>query len=408
MEPMKREILFTKEVIEKKVWELAETISRDYQGGELIVIGVLKGAFVFMADLIRSLSISCLIDFVKLASYGAGSVSSGKVMMTKDIEISMEGKDVLIVEDIVDTGLTLSFLVNLFRERNPRSVKVCALLDKRQRREVPFEADYVGFTIEDGFVVGYGIDFNEEFRYLPEIYIIENMTEERNTFIPFEEREDLDDLQRDVEQIRDQKFGEEGEEGNNEKETSRLWSPWKLTAYIVIAVLILSGVFLWFFPGIGEQAWERMSLYIPWIENIVGTERQGEVFDQPRVQLKDIKQRFVNNLLLGNLRVIEGTAVNSSDFPIAGIRVRGRLYDAYAMVAGEQVSYCGNYLIDEELGFLTEDEIQRELSNPRGSDVSNNRITPHGQIPFMIVFCHWPGDVFKTTVTFAGAERLLE
>ena len=88
-------------------------------------------------------------------------------------EISIEGKDVLILEDIVDTGLTLSFLVNLFRERNPRSVKVCALLDKRQRREVPFEADYVGFTIEDGFVVGYGIDFNEKFRYLPEIYIIE-------------------------------------------------------------------------------------------------------------------------------------------------------------------------------------------------------------------------------------------
>ena len=174
MEPMKRKILFTKEVIEKRVWELAETISRDYEGGELIVIGVLKGAFVFMADLIRRFSIPCLIDFVKLASYGAGSVSSGKVVMTKDIDISnIEGKDVLIAEDIVDTGLTLSFLVNLFRERNPRSVKVCALLDKRQRRKVPFEADYVGFTIEDGFVVGYGIDFNEEFRYLPEIYIIE-------------------------------------------------------------------------------------------------------------------------------------------------------------------------------------------------------------------------------------------
>ena len=173
MEPIKRKILFTKEVIEKRVWELAETISRDYEGGELIVIGVLKGAFVFMADLIRHFSIPCLIDFVKLASYGAGSVSSGKVVMTKDIDISnIEGKDVLIAEDIVDTGLTLSFLVNLFRERNPRSVKVCALLDKRQRREVPFEADYVGFTIEDGFVVGYGIDFNEKFRYLPEIYII--------------------------------------------------------------------------------------------------------------------------------------------------------------------------------------------------------------------------------------------
>lgn len=237
-----------------------------------------------------------------------------------------------------------------------------------------------------------------------------NMTEERNTFIPFEEREYLDDLIGDVEHIRDQEIGEEEGEDTTQKATerSRLWSPWKLTAYIVIAVLMLSGVCLWFFPGIGEQAWERMSLSIPWIENIVGTERQGEIFDQPRVQLKDIEQRFVNNLLLGNLCVIEGTAVNSSDFSIAGIRVRGRLYDAYTMVAGEQVSYCGNYLTDEELGFLTEDEIQKELSNPRGSDVSNNRIAPHGQIPFMIVFCHWPGDVFKTMVTFAGAERLLE
>jgi len=173
MESMKRKILFTKEIIEKRVEELAETISRDYEGGELFVIGILKGAFVFMADLIRRLSIPCFIEFVKLASYGAGSVSSGKIVMTKDIETSIEGKDVLITEDIVDTGLTLSFLVNQFRERNPRSVKVCALLDKRQRREVPFEADYVGFTIEDGFVVGYGIDFNEKFRYLPEIYIIE-------------------------------------------------------------------------------------------------------------------------------------------------------------------------------------------------------------------------------------------
>ncbi|MDI6776410.1 MAG: hypoxanthine phosphoribosyltransferase [Syntrophales bacterium] len=173
MESRKRKILFTKEIIEKRVRELAETISRDYEGGELIVIGILKGAFVFMADLIRCFSIPCLIDFVKLVSYGAGSVSSGKIVMTKDIETSIEGKNILIIEDIVDTGLTLSFLVNLLRERNPRSVKVCTLLDKRQRREVLFEADYVGFTIEDGFVVGYGIDFNEKFRYLPEIYILE-------------------------------------------------------------------------------------------------------------------------------------------------------------------------------------------------------------------------------------------
>jgi hypoxanthine phosphoribosyltransferase len=172
MESRKRKILFTRDAIEKRVCELAETISRDYRGEDIIVIGVLKGAFVFMADLIRYLTIPSLIDFVKLGSYGAGSVSSGKIVMTKDIDISIEGKNVLIAEDILDTGLTMSFLVKLLGERNPRSLKVCTLLDKRQRREVPFEADYVGFTIENGFVVGYGIDFNENFRYLPEIYII--------------------------------------------------------------------------------------------------------------------------------------------------------------------------------------------------------------------------------------------
>ncbi|MDI6776411.1 MAG: DUF3426 domain-containing protein [Syntrophales bacterium] len=241
------------------------------------------------------------------------------------------------------------------------------------------------------------------------ITIPSSRVEERKIVVPSEEVEDIDDLIRGIEQIRDQEIGED-EERATEGEVKRggLWTPWKLTAYIVIAVLLLSAVCLWFFPRIGEQAWERTSLYIPWAEKIGGTDRQGEIFDQPRVKLKDIKQRFVNNLLLGNLRVIEGTAVNSSDFPVTGIRVRGRLYDAYTMVAGEQMSYCGNYLTDEELGFLPEDEIKKELSNPRGSDVSNNRIAPNGQIPFMIVFCHRQDNVFKTTVTFAGAERLLE
>ncbi|MFA4916394.1 MAG: hypoxanthine phosphoribosyltransferase [Syntrophales bacterium] len=173
METVKRKILFTKEIIEKRVQELAETISCDYEGRELIVIGILKGAFVFTADLVRYIRTPCLVDFVKLASYGTETVSSGEVVMSKDVELSIEGKDILIAEDIIDTGLTMSFLVNIFRERKPRSLKVCALLDKRQRRETQFEADYVGFTIEDDFVVGYGIDFNEKFRDLTEICIIE-------------------------------------------------------------------------------------------------------------------------------------------------------------------------------------------------------------------------------------------
>ncbi len=174
---MKKELLFARDVIEGRVRELACTISRDYQGGELIVIGVLKGAFIFMADLIRCLSIPCRVDFVRVASYGSGSASSGKVLLTKDLDTSIKGRDVLIVEDIVDTGYTLTFLVNWLRERDPRSLKVCAFLDKKARRRVPFEADYVGFAIEDGFVVGYGLDFNEMSRFLPDVWLVNDVGE---------------------------------------------------------------------------------------------------------------------------------------------------------------------------------------------------------------------------------------
>jgi hypoxanthine phosphoribosyltransferase len=169
---MQREVLYPRKVIEKRVKELAAAISRDYEGEELIVIGILKGAFIFMADLIRCLSIPCRVDFTRLASYGAGASSSGKIIISKDIETSIKDRDVLVVEDIVDTGLTLSFLVDWLKERNPRSIRVCAFLDKRKMRKTPFEADYVGFTIDDGFVVGYGLDFNEQGRFLPDICII--------------------------------------------------------------------------------------------------------------------------------------------------------------------------------------------------------------------------------------------
>jgi hypoxanthine phosphoribosyltransferase len=173
MENVPEEILFTREAISERVQEIARQISADYAGRELIVIGILKGAFVFMADLIRAVNIPCKVDFVRVASYGAGAASSGKVVMTKDIETSIKGRDILIVEDIVDTGLTLTYLVHWLQERNPHSLKVCAFLDKRKRRKVEFEADYVGFTIDDGFVVGYGLDFNEQFRFLPAVYIVD-------------------------------------------------------------------------------------------------------------------------------------------------------------------------------------------------------------------------------------------
>lgn len=172
---MEKDILFSREAIQHRIDALAKDIDRDYLGKELIVIGVLKGAFIFMADLIRALQVPSKVDFVRLASYGAGCVSSGQIAISKDIEIDIRGRNVLIVEDIVDSGLTLSFLVELLRQREPASVRVCAFLDKRGRRQVPFEADYVGFSMDDGFVIGYGLDYNEQARFLPDVYIVKNV-----------------------------------------------------------------------------------------------------------------------------------------------------------------------------------------------------------------------------------------
>lgn len=173
MDEMSKDIIYSRDVIQKRVHELADTISKDYAGRELVVIGVLKGAFIFMADLVRALSIPCRTDFIRAASYGAGLESSGKIVITKDIEIPIDSRNVLIVEDIVDTGLTLGYIVDALRARNPESIKVCAFLDKRKRRKAPFEADYVGFTMDDGFIVGYGLDFNEQYRSFPDLYVIQ-------------------------------------------------------------------------------------------------------------------------------------------------------------------------------------------------------------------------------------------
>jgi hypoxanthine phosphoribosyltransferase len=172
MDVMNREVLFSKDVIAQRVQELAEEISRDYAGGELIVVGILKGAFIFMADLIRFLQVPIQVDFAQLASYGSRSISCGEVVIKKDLDLSIAGRDVLIVEDIVDTGLTLSFFVEALKKRAPRSLRVCVFLDKRMRRKTPFKADYTGFVIDDGFVVGYGLDFNEQARHLPDVCLI--------------------------------------------------------------------------------------------------------------------------------------------------------------------------------------------------------------------------------------------
>ncbi len=172
MSALSKEILVSRSDIARRVQELADEISRDYAGEEILIIGVLKGAFIFMADLVRSMSVSCQTDFIRATSYGAGSESSGNIVITKDVDLEVKGRDVLIIEDIVDTGLTLRHIMDKLRLRQPKSIKVCAFLDKRKRRKVPFEADYVGFTMDDGFIVGYGLDFGEQYRFLPDLYVI--------------------------------------------------------------------------------------------------------------------------------------------------------------------------------------------------------------------------------------------
>lgn len=168
----KKRLLFFRDTISKRVEELANLISEDYSRSDLILIGILKGAFVFLADLIRFLKVPVQIDFIHLASYGEGTESSGHVRIIKDIEMPIKGKDVLVVEDIVDTGITLSFLMDKLRGQRPRSLKCCTLIDKKERREVDLEVDYIGFSLDKGFVVGYGLDANERYRYLPDIYVI--------------------------------------------------------------------------------------------------------------------------------------------------------------------------------------------------------------------------------------------
>jgi len=170
--PDMEKILFSKADIDNKVHELGSKISKDYAGQDLLVVGILKGAAVFMADLIRAMSINVSIDFMALSSYGASSKSTGVVRILKDLDKSIEGRHVLIVEDIVDTGLTMTYLLKILKARNPASVCICTMMDKPSRRKVDVPVDYNGFTIPDQFVVGYGLDYNEKYRYLPEIYVL--------------------------------------------------------------------------------------------------------------------------------------------------------------------------------------------------------------------------------------------
>lgn len=162
--------LYSRGRIAARVRALARAIRADYEGRDLVVVGVLKGAFVFLADLVRALDRPVAIDFVGLSSYGRGVDSSGTVRVTRPLGVPIAGRDVLVVEDILDTGRSMKALLEGLAAGSPRSVRLCALLDKRERRVEPVTAHYVGFEVPQGFVVGYGIDFDERYRHLPDIY----------------------------------------------------------------------------------------------------------------------------------------------------------------------------------------------------------------------------------------------
>lgn len=166
------EVLLEEEVIAERVRELGREISKDYEGKSLIVIGILKGALPFMADLIREISVPLRYDLMAVSSYGVSTKSSGVVQILKDVEISMENEEVLIVEDIIDTGLTLRYLVENFKSRRPAGVKIVTLLDKPTHRKVEITPDYNGFVIPDRFVVGYGLDYSERYRQLPMVAVL--------------------------------------------------------------------------------------------------------------------------------------------------------------------------------------------------------------------------------------------
>lgn len=165
-------VLFTEEQIAEIVQNMGRQISKDYEGKNLVLVSVLKGSLVFMADLMRAITVPCSIDFLSVSSYGSGTVTSGEVRILKDLDGSLEGKDLLVVEDILDSGVTLSYLLKTLSARNPASVRLCTFLDKPERRRVDIHADYVGASVPDAFIVGYGLDYAEKYRNVPYIGVL--------------------------------------------------------------------------------------------------------------------------------------------------------------------------------------------------------------------------------------------
>ena len=165
--------LFSKDDIEETVEKLAKAIEQDFEGEKIVFVCLLKGSFMFTSDLVRHVRNPSRVDFMRVSSYGSGMVSKGEVIITKDLEEDIGGENVVIVEDIIDSGLTLKYVTDMLRERRPKALKICTLLDKKARRKEDVLVDYSGFEVEDDFVVGYGIDYAEQYRNLPEIFVVE-------------------------------------------------------------------------------------------------------------------------------------------------------------------------------------------------------------------------------------------
>jgi len=167
-------VFLSSEQIRERVTQLGDEISRDYPNGPLYLIGILKGSFMFLADLSRAIRTPCRVEFMGISSYGRGKKSSGEVKVTKDLDVSIEGFDVLVVEDIVDSGITLTYLLNVIEQRKPKSLGIVAMLDKPERRQRPVQPKYVGFRIPDEFVVGYGLDYAEDYRNLRDVCVLQD------------------------------------------------------------------------------------------------------------------------------------------------------------------------------------------------------------------------------------------
>lgn len=166
------QVLLSEQEIAEKVKELGAQISRDYADKNPIIVCVLKGSFVFMADLVRAIDVPCTVDFMSVSSYGAGTTSSGEVKIVKDFDQSVEGRHLIVVEDILDSGRTLSYLMKTLKARGAASIALCTFLDKPERRVVPVEVTYSGFTVPDAFIVGYGLDYNQQYRNLPYVGVL--------------------------------------------------------------------------------------------------------------------------------------------------------------------------------------------------------------------------------------------